>query len=117
MEVVLSGVSPANVSPATSRFEARCAQQGPQECCCLSISRLARASCRSAPPRRFGGWGDWQEPYCTLHPSYEAAQLGVFSSLLEKGLIYRGLRPVNWSPSSRTALADAELDYPEGHVS
>merc|ERR1719230_1289879 len=48
---------------------------------------------------------------------YEAAQLGVFGKMWEKGIIYRGLKPVNWSPSSRTALAEAELEYPEGHIS
>ena len=67
--------------------------------------------------RRYGVWGDWDSPYLTLDPAYEAAQLGVFGRMFEKGHIYRGLKPVHWSPSSGTALAEAELEYPEGHVS
>lgn len=62
-------------------------------------------------------WGDWDTPYVTLDPAYEAAQLGVFGQMVLRGHIYRGLKPVHWSPSSRTALAEAELEYPEGHVS
>jgi isoleucyl-tRNA synthetase len=67
--------------------------------------------------KRFGVWGDWEHPYMTLTPEYEAAQIGVFGQMFFKGYIYRGLKPVHWSPSSRTALAEAELEYPEGHVS
>lgn len=66
---------------------------------------------------RYGVWGDWQHPYLTLTPDYEAAQIGVFGQMVLKGYIYRGFKPVHWSPSSRTALAEAELEYPEGHVS
>ncbi|MFN7900168.1 MAG: isoleucine--tRNA ligase [Synechococcaceae cyanobacterium] len=67
--------------------------------------------------QRWGIWGDWERPYLTLHPSYEAAQIGVFGQMVLKGHIYRGLKPVHWSPSSRTALAEAELEYPDGHSS
>ncbi|MGA1623508.1 MAG: isoleucine--tRNA ligase [Synechocystis sp.] len=67
--------------------------------------------------QRYGIWGDWQHPYLTLTPEYEAAQIGVFGEMALKGFIYRGLKPVHWSPSSRTALAEAELEYPEGHTS
>nr|WP_242018214.1 isoleucine--tRNA ligase [Synechocystis sp. FACHB-383] len=67
--------------------------------------------------QRYGIWGDWQKPYLTLTPEYEAAQIGVFGAMALKGYIYRGLKPVHWSPSSRTALAEAELEYPEGHTS
>lgn len=67
--------------------------------------------------QRFGVWGDWENPYLTLSPAYEAAQIGVFGEMALKGYIYRGLKPVHWSPSSRTALAEAELEYPEGHTS
>ncbi len=65
----------------------------------------------------YGVWGDWDHPYLTLMPEYEAAQIGVFGEMLLKGYIYRGLKPVHWSPSSQTALAEAELEYPEGHIS
>ena len=67
--------------------------------------------------KRYGVWGDWEHPYLTLTPDYEAAQIGVFGQMALKGYIYRGLKPVHWSPSSRTALAEAELEYPEGHTS
>ncbi len=67
--------------------------------------------------KRYGVWGDWDEPYLTLQPEYEAAQIRVFGDMVLKGHIYRGKKPVHWSPSSRTALAEAELEYPENHVS
>lgn len=67
--------------------------------------------------KRYAVWGDWEHPYLTLTPEYEAAQIGVFGQMVLKGYIYRGLKPVHWSPSSQTALAEAELEYPEGHTS
>nr|WP_228024955.1 isoleucine--tRNA ligase [cf. Phormidesmis sp. LEGE 11477] len=67
--------------------------------------------------QRYGVWGDWDHPYMTLLPEYEAAQLSVFGKMVENGYIYRGLRSVHWSPSSQTALAEAELEYPEDHIS
>jgi isoleucyl-tRNA synthetase len=67
--------------------------------------------------KQYGVWADWDHPYVTLDPAYEAAQIGVFGQMFLKGYIYRGLKPVYWSPSSRTALAEAELEYPEGHTS
>jgi isoleucyl-tRNA synthetase len=67
--------------------------------------------------KRYGIWGDWEHPYLTMKPQYEAAQIAVFGQMVLKGYIYRGLKPVHWSPSSKTALAEAELEYPEGHTS
>jgi isoleucyl-tRNA synthetase len=67
--------------------------------------------------RRWGIWADWDQPYLTLNKEYEAAQIGVFGQMVLAGHIYRGLKPVHWSPSSRTALAEAELEYPDGHTS
>jgi isoleucyl-tRNA synthetase len=67
--------------------------------------------------KRYGIWGNWDNPYLTLTPDYEAAQMEVFGQMALKGYIYRGLKPVHWSPSSHTALAEAELEYPEGHTS
>jgi isoleucyl-tRNA synthetase len=67
--------------------------------------------------KRWGIWADWDHPYLTLQKEYEAAQIEVFGSMALKGHIYRGLKPVHWSPSSRTALAEAELEYPDGHTS
>jgi len=67
--------------------------------------------------KRYGVWGDFDEPYLTLLPKYEAAQLRIFEEMVRGGHIYRGRKPVYWSPSTRTALAEAELEYPEDHVS
>jgi isoleucyl-tRNA synthetase len=57
--------------------------------------------------------GDWQNPYITLQPEYEAQQIRVFGDMVKKGYIYKGLRPVYWSPSSESALAEAEIEYKE----
>ncbi|GAX16043.1 isoleucyl-tRNA synthetase [Fistulifera solaris] len=67
--------------------------------------------------QRFGIYGDFEKPYLTLQPEFEAAQIRVFGEMFKKGYIFRGRKPVHWSPSSRTALAEAELEYPDGHVS
>ncbi|KAI6659082.1 hypothetical protein LOD99_14758 [Oopsacas minuta] len=62
--------------------------------------------------KRWGIMADWEkEFYCTFHHDYEANQLGVFNDMYEKGCIYRGIKPIYWSPSSKTALAEAELEY------
>ena len=53
----------------------------------------------------------------TMQPLYEAAQIRVFGDMYRKGLLYRGNKPVYWSPSSCTALAEAELEYNDAHVS
>src|SRR5690554_3765829 len=55
--------------------------------------------------------GDWERPYITLNPEYEAEQIRVFGTMVKKGYIYKGLRPVYWSPSSESALAEAEIEY------
>lgn len=67
--------------------------------------------------QRFGVFGDFEHPYLTLQPQFEAAQIRVFGKMFQEGYIFRGRKPVHWSPSSQTALAEAELEYPEGHVS
>ncbi|MBR2840682.1 MAG: isoleucine--tRNA ligase [Bacilli bacterium] len=54
---------------------------------------------------------DWDNPYITLFPEYEARQIEVFAKMAKKGLIFKGLKPVYWSPSSETALAEAEIEY------
>ncbi len=61
--------------------------------------------------KRLGILGEWDNPYVTLDKSYEASQLNVFASMVEQGLIFKGLKPVFWSPSSETALAEAEIEY------
>jgi isoleucyl-tRNA synthetase len=67
--------------------------------------------------QRFGVLGDFDNPYLTLQPEFEAAQIRVFGEMFQQGYIFRGRKPVHWSPSSQTALAEAELEYPEGHIS
>lgn len=54
---------------------------------------------------------DYGQPYMTMSPEYESATLEVLATLLERGLVYRALKPVHWSPANETALADAELEY------
>ena len=66
--------------------------------------------------RRLGVFGLWEKPYKTLDFAYEAETVRVFKALMEKGLVYRGLRPTLWSPTLRTALADTEIVYRD-HVS
>ncbi len=63
--------------------------------------------------QRLGVFGDWDRPYLTMSPSYEAAELRVLAQLVEKGMVYEGLRPVHWSTGCRTALAEAEVEYTE----
>lgn len=61
--------------------------------------------------KRLGVRGDWENPYITLKPAYESRQIEVFGEMARKGYIYKGLKPVYWSPSSETALAEAEIEY------
>ena len=66
--------------------------------------------------KRLGVLGLWENPYCTMGFKYEAELVRVFKRLMEAGLVYRGLRPTLWSPTSRTALADTEIIY-QDHTS
>ena len=61
--------------------------------------------------KSLGARGDWDNPYITLTKDYEAAQIKVFGEMAKKGYIYKGLKPVFWSPSSESALAEAEIEY------
>ena len=61
--------------------------------------------------KRLGILGNWDNPYITLRPEYEAEQLKVFKEIYENGYIYKGLKPVYWSPTTETALAEAEIEY------
>ncbi|KAK7904495.1 hypothetical protein WMY93_017102 [Mugilogobius chulae] len=89
----------------------------------LQIRQKAREFAQKAITRQkaaFQRWGvmaDWDQCYFTYDGSYEAAQLNVFQEMHNKGLIYQDYKPVFWSPSSRTALAEAELEYNPDHVS
>ena len=61
--------------------------------------------------KRLGVRGDWENPYITLKPEFEAQQIKVFGEMAKKGYIYKGKKPVYWSPSSESALAEAEIEY------
>ncbi len=61
--------------------------------------------------KRLGVLGDWDAPYLTMDPRYEAEQLRAFAKLVERGLVYRGYKPVHWCMDCRSALAEAEVEY------
>jgi isoleucyl-tRNA synthetase len=63
--------------------------------------------------RRLGIFGDWDNPYLTLDPAYEAEILRVFAQIVEDGLVYQSKKPVYWSTGAQTALAEAEIEYKE----
>ena len=63
--------------------------------------------------QRLGVLGDWENPYMTLRPEFEARQIEVFGSMALKGYIYKGLKPVYWCAHDETALAEAEIEYSE----
>ncbi len=87
---------------STAEFREKCAQFA-----------LEQVEIQKGQFRRLGVLGEWHNPYITLHKEYEAAQIRVFGKMVEKGLIYKGLKPVYWSPSSESALAEAEIEYEE----
>ena len=61
--------------------------------------------------KRLGVFGDWEHPYLTLDPAYEAEILRAFAVFVEKGLVYESMKPVFWSTGAQTALAEAEVEY------
>lgn len=63
--------------------------------------------------KKLGVLGDWNNPYITLDPKFEAEQIRVFGKMVDNGYIYKGLKPIYWSPSSESALAEAEIEYRE----
>lgn len=67
--------------------------------------------------REWGVMGDWDHAYQTMEKGFEMRQLRVFKEMVERGLVERRRKPVYWSPSSGTALAEAELEYDEAHKS
>lgn len=72
---------------------------------------LKQVSNQKEQIRRLGLVGDFDHPYLTLKKEYEARQIEAFSKMALSGLIYKGLKPVYWSPSSESALAEAEIEY------
>jgi isoleucyl-tRNA synthetase len=89
----------------------------------LAVRAAARAFAQGAVEEQMKGFkswavmGDWEGHWKTMDQSFELRQLGVFKEMASRGLIYRKHKPVFWSPSSLTALAEAELAYNEDHVS
>ena len=63
--------------------------------------------------KRLGVLGDWENPYLTLKPEFEAKQIELFGAMANKGYVYKGLKPVYWCPTCDTALAEAEIEYSE----
>ena len=63
--------------------------------------------------KRLGVFGDWENPYLTMDPKYEAEILRAFAVFVEKGLVYQSKKPVFWSTGAQTALAEAEVEYQE----
>ncbi len=61
--------------------------------------------------KRLGVLGEWERPYLTLTPDFEARQIEVFGKMAEQGFIYKGMKPVYWCPHDQTALAEAEIEY------
>ncbi|KAJ5935828.1 Isoleucyl-tRNA synthetase [Penicillium verhagenii] len=84
-----------------------------------SAQKLARQTVRDQMKafRGFGVMADWENHWKTLDKSFEMRQLGIFREMVDRGLIYRKFKPVYWSPSTGTALAEAELEYEEKHAS
>src|SRR5688572_14112841 len=63
--------------------------------------------------KRLGVMGDWDRPYLTMHPRYEAEQLRAFARIIANGHVYKGFKPVYWCLDCRSALAEAEVEYEE----
>src|SRR4029450_12966407 len=66
---------------------------------------------------RLGVAGEWQEPYLTMAPGYQATIVRQLAGVVEKGLVYKAKKSVHWCISCRTALAEAEVEYDEHHES
>ena len=85
---------------STAEFRQKCAEYA-----------LEQVDRQREQRKQLGATGDWDNPYITLTKDYEAAQIKVFGEMAKKGYIYKGLKPVYWSPSSESALAEAEIEY------
>ncbi|KAJ5224986.1 hypothetical protein N7468_006211 [Penicillium chermesinum] len=84
-----------------------------------SARQLARQTVKAQMKefRGFGVMADWDNHWKTMDKTFEMRQLGIFREMVDRGLIYRKFKPVYWSPSTGTALAEAELEYKDDHVS
>ena len=79
-----------------------------QKCYEYALTQVER---QKADIKRLGCLGDFDHPYLTLYKEFEANEIHCFAEMALKGLIYKGLKPVYWSPSSESALAEAEIEY------
>ena len=84
-----------------------------KKCASYALSQVDR---QRSQMLELGLLGDYDHPYLTLNKEYEAHQVEVFRDMALQGLIYKGLKPVNWSPSSESALAEAEIEYKDEKV-
>ena len=80
-----------------------------RECC--ATYALEQVDKQRTQFKRLGVWGDWEDPYLTLKPEYEATQIRVFGEMVKKGYVYKALKPVYWCSDCQTALAEAEIEY------
>ncbi|KAJ5109617.1 hypothetical protein N7532_002262 [Penicillium argentinense] len=99
-----AGIVDKSVNPAVIRKSAR---------------QLARQTVKEQMKgfKGFGVMADWENYWKTMDRDFEMRQLGIFREMVDHGLIYRKFKPVYWSPSTGTALAEAELEYKDDHVS
>jgi isoleucyl-tRNA synthetase len=74
---------------------------------------LEQVDAQRADFRRLGVMGDWDHPYMTLQPRYEAEQVRAFARIIDNGHLYKGFKPVHWCLDCRSALAEAEVEYEE----
>jgi isoleucyl-tRNA synthetase len=74
---------------------------------------LEQVNVQRAGFKRMGVMGDWEHPYMTMQPKYEAEQIRAFAQILRNGHVYKGLKPVHWCLDCRSALAEAEVEYEE----
>ncbi len=72
---------------------------------------LAQVSAQRTDFKRLGILGDWDHPYLTMQPRYEAEQLRAFAAIIRNGHLYKGYKPVHWCLNCRSALAEAEVEY------
>jgi isoleucyl-tRNA synthetase len=72
---------------------------------------LSQVEAQRVDFKRLGVMGDWDHPYMTMQPSYEAEQLRALAQILRNGHVYKGLKPVHWCLDCRSALAEAEVEY------
>jgi isoleucyl-tRNA synthetase len=85
-----------------------------------AVARELAATTVEEQKKGFREWGimaDWDRAWKTMDKSFEIGQLRIFQEMTRRGLVFRRYKPVYWSPSSRTALAEAELEYKDDHLS